>query len=856
METKNKVLICFALCFVILLVGLVIPAAVAVGVWVALKPQPEFSISIRSTLPSGQAFSNGFIVLEFSLPSGVNLQESVVIYLDGIGRFSFKTFPWNLQIPTQGLADGNHTVSIVAISQGNRRGYGEIIILVDDPKLILVSLDYPRETYPGTTLTITAEISGNASHFVANFTSLLGQTTLSTSNIQNGAILTVSISIPANLTVEERVYSIPLVVYSTDGRTLMVPGIEIFFQAGQTSPFTIEEGIIDKRSFPTDNTTESTLNFTLPPNFEVSITIGQSVEIPIEVGNSNVSEVLVGFEGYGQHFIIPVTSLQNQNTNSNQRRSTRQANSANEMLIVVIELPPGSISAGNTIVIEIRLRSSVGGLGPIQSFQCVTSSSQTGTLHVRLTWYTDVDMDLHVVDPNNEEIYYSHRTSYGQPGFLDLDSNADCNLDYIEIENIYYTLAISGEYTVRIDLWNSCSVTGQINFDVLVSGCGISRNVIGSFSHTEADAGGLGSGREVLVFNANCDRYIVDGTVSYRTPLTGKNPLGSIVRVVDDEGNIHGTSQVVRDPSNLNRGVFSVSYEPNDVNAAVHVEFLSSNNRINVVDHSGNTHVYRASESIIPYSNPTAFIDVVILLIDGSGAFHIMVTLTRMLPTYLAYGGLTTDYPRVANWELEKYALGQVSPGSYFSPSTGTISIGGFHMNPDEFDDSVMLHEFGHLILDRTGAVITGGGYHDGSPISPNFAFSEGYATYLGQRLLGNLKYCDGTWCLDLADLSKFTLGTQNGRSSGDISEHVVASAAFKLDFNIGLGTLMTQSLTDPNKLLEESNYNRLGSTSAVDFADMVSIVVCPLGASKKSMSADLLNEYELPWIAEACFCV
>ena len=634
METKNKVLICFALCFFLLLVELVIAAAVAVGVWVALNPQQEFSISIRSTLPSGQAFSNGFIVLEFSLPSGINLQESVIIYLNGIEKFSFTTFPRNLQIPTQGLADGSHTVSIVAISQGNRRGYGEIIILVEDPKLMLVSFDYPRETYPGTTLTITVEISGNASHFVANFTLLLGQTTLSTSTIQSGAFLTVSISIPANLAVEERVYSIPLVVYSTDGSTLMVQGIEIFFQAGQTNPFTIEEGIIDMRSFPTDNTTDSTLNFTLPPNFEVSITTGQSVEIPIEVGNSNVSEVLVGFERYGQHFIIPVISLQNQNTNSNQRRSTRQANSANEMLIVVIELPPGSISAGDTFVIEIRLRSSVGGLGPIQSFQCVTSYSQTGTLHVRLTWDTAVDMDLHVVDPNHEEIYYGHITSTGQPGFLDLDSNAACNLDYIEIENIYYTLAISGEYTVRIDLWDSCSVTGQINFDVLVNGCGISRNVNGSFSHTEADRGRLGSGREVLVFNATCHKYIVDGTVSYRTLLTGKNPLGSIVQVVDDEGNVHGTSQVERDSSNSNRGVFSVSYEPNDVNAAVHVEFLSSNNRINVVDHSGNTHVYRVSESIIPYSNSTAFIDVTILLIDGSGAFHIMVTLTRMyLPT-------------------------------------------------------------------------------------------------------------------------------------------------------------------------------------------------------------------------------
>ena len=852
METKNKVLICFALCFVLLLVGLVIAAAVAVGVWVALNPQPEFSISINSTLPSGQAFSNGFIVLEFSLPSGINLQESVIIYLDGIERFSFTTFPRNLQIPTQGLADGNHTVSIVAISQGNRRGYGEIIILVEDPKLILVSLDYPRETYPGTTLTITAEISGTPSHFVANFTSLLGQTTLSTSNIQTGPILTVSISIPANLAVEERVYSIPLVVYSTDGSILMVPGIEIFFQAGQTSPFTIEEGIIDMRSFPTDSTTDSTLNFTLPPNFEVSITTGQSVEIPIEVGNSNVSEVLVGFEGFGQHFIIPVTSLQNQNTNSNQRRSTRQANSANEVLTVVIVLPTGSISGGNTIVIEIRLRSSVGGLGPIQSFQCVTSHSQTGTLHVRLTWYTDVDMDLHVVDPNDEELFYSHRTSTGQPGFLDLDSNAGCSLDYIEIENVYYSLAISGEYTVRIDLWSSCSVTGQINFDVLVDGCGISRNVNGSFNHTEADGGSSGSGREVLVFNVTCHTNIVDGTVSYRTLLTGNNPLGSIVRVVDDEGNVHGTSQVVRDPGNSNRGVFSVSYEPNDVNATVHVEFLSSNNRINVVDHSGNTHVYRVSESIIPYSNSTAFIDVVILLSDGSGAFHIMVTLTRMLPTYLAYGGLTTDYPFTAVWGQAEYASGRNYIGSYVDCATKEIHICGHPSNPDELDDTILLYLIAYLALSETEAVLL----CEGCPYtnlytSPCCAFPHGFAIYLGQRVIGNLMYCDGIFCVDLEDLHPSILGTSNDLSSGDISIWVVASAAYRLDAEIGLGAIMAYALQ--NQLLSFPCYSRLGCISAVDFSDMVSQVVCPIASD--TATTDLLEEYQLNWIDEPGFC-
>ena len=231
-----------------------------------------------------------------------------------------------------------------------------------------------------------------------------------------------------------------------------------------------------------------------------------------------------------------------------------------------------------------------------------------------------------------------------------------------------------------------------------------------------------------------------------------------------------------------------------------------------------------------------------------------MVTLTRMLPLYLAYGGKTSDYPRIANWEYGKYAKGTNYPVSYFED--GTISIGGNAMDPDEWDESVMLHEFGHLILDRTGAVITGSGSHDGSPISPNFAFSEGYSTYLGQKVIGSLIYCDG-WCLDLSDLDQLTLGTNtyNDRSSGYISEEVVASAAFRMDSEVGLGNMMTNSLTDPNKLLKESNYDKLGTTSAVDFSDMVSIVVCPLGVTKRNKANELLNEYNLPWLSENNFC-
>ena len=79
---------------------------------------------------------------------------------------------------------------------------------------------------------------------------------------------------------------------------------------------------------------------------------------------------------------------------------------------------------------------------------------------------------------------------------------------------------------------------------------------------------------------------------------------------------------------------------------------------------------------------------------------------------------------------------------------------------------------------------------------------------------------------------------------------------AFQLDDQFSLGALMCQSLTDPNKLQLEANYNRLGTLNAVDFSDMVSIVVCPLDAAQRNPASDLLNDNDLPWIAEENFCV
>ena len=62
-----------------------------------------------------------------------------------------------------------------------------------------VTIDYPRVIYPGLQVIVSIEISGNASHFVANYSSIFGQSTIMNSTIQNGSILIRTIFIPYDL---------------------------------------------------------------------------------------------------------------------------------------------------------------------------------------------------------------------------------------------------------------------------------------------------------------------------------------------------------------------------------------------------------------------------------------------------------------------------------------------------------------------------------------------------------------------------------------------------------------------------------------------------------------------------------
>jgi Ca-activated chloride channel family protein len=81
------------------------------------------------------------------------------------------------------------------------------------------------------------------------------------------------------------------------------------------------------------------------------------------------------------------------------------------------------------------------------------AGAKSGDVQVSLLWNNTNDLDLHVIDPAGEEIYYGHRRSRSL-GELDVDMNV-VDLTTKPVENVYWPLgkAPSGHYRVTVHVY-------------------------------------------------------------------------------------------------------------------------------------------------------------------------------------------------------------------------------------------------------------------------------------------------------------------------------------------------------------------------------------------------------------------
>lgn len=167
--------------------------------------------------------------------------------------------------------------------------------------------------------------------------------------------------------------------------------------------------------------------------------------------------------------------------------------SASLLLAFPQVLPPGAFD------LYFSVTDATGNVGSVAEMTFNALIVGTGDVQVTVTWDTDADVDLHVVDPSGQEIYWAARQSQSG-GELDLDSNAACLVDGVRNENITWGVgaAPQGTYTVRVDYWSSCDAA-ETNYTVLTNNGGDVRIYRGTFSGS-GDTGGAGSGVQISTF--------------------------------------------------------------------------------------------------------------------------------------------------------------------------------------------------------------------------------------------------------------------------------------------------------------------------------------------------------------------
>jgi hypothetical protein len=153
------------------------------------------------------------------------------------------------------------------------------------------------------------------------------------------------------------------------------------------------------------------------------------------------SGVLLAIQGDAGYWVVPAGGPDPQQ--SNQLKNQIPVNFSPA-------LPSGSLP------LLVQATTPDGAAGPAFVIPLQASAAVQAGLSFTLTWDTEADLDLHVVDPLGNEIYWDHIAADG--GLLDFDSNQSCIIDGVRRESVSWASAPpSGRYQALVDTPSLCS---------------------------------------------------------------------------------------------------------------------------------------------------------------------------------------------------------------------------------------------------------------------------------------------------------------------------------------------------------------------------------------------------------------
>lgn len=162
--------------------------------------------------------------------------------------------------------------------------------------------------------------------------------------------------------------------------------------------------------------------------------------------------------------------------------------------------------------LEVRAVDAQGRFGPpfTVPMEIAAPAKATGELAFTLSWDTEADLDLHVVDPTGTEVWAGNVNSWERPppgtsgdpdgwtkgGLLDADSNAQCVIDGLRRESVAWPSSPPpGHYVVRVETASLClAASARWTVEARVQGEVVGRSSGASTPESTRFPHGLGAG--------------------------------------------------------------------------------------------------------------------------------------------------------------------------------------------------------------------------------------------------------------------------------------------------------------------------------------------------------------------------
>ncbi len=754
---------------------------------------------VRIVSPDDKAVLSGLanVKVEISIPEEATSYE---VGFDGDTMTQFDEVTGKLRLNTNAIENGNKTLRVTVTGESGAQWSDSMDVQIKNATYQLTGYRMNADAYAkGEEIVLTLTYPVPGLQLTADFLKLDDQFSVAgvTTKDLGGGQYELHYVLSSNDSISAGRYEATITATNADNEAVTTP-IDVMLRSAPRLPINIKGAtFVDEPSVPFS--TASAGAPTIQSYSGAGTVIAgtpNNLTVTWAASTSPADRVIVRSPDYSGYYVVPVNDA------------------ANQQATIPLELAESTNSTTTVsrdflklLLATVDASGATGGWTPVTLTKYHTTA--TGTL-VTLWWDNPVDFDLSVTDPLGNTISYSHNQADG--GSLELDSNAMCHLDYMNTERVSWPVGseVSGTYTVSAKIYDACGQSGA-SYHVLVNACGQTQEVQGSFS--ASDVSTASAMRQVATFNVNCSRR-AHGSVMFEQPkpAAGLETRGAAfipIRAITGTGS---SRQVIAESTTAADGSFDFylpDSAPTDYSLEAEASWTPPGHKTPQAQVVGfwNTQVYRYTITASSQDQASASGQIVYInKVSNSGAFNILDSMEKgfaWVSGHFAVADAAKIKALPAHWTMGQNTY---TSGSYYS--SGALYINGVSARSDEFDDSVVSHEFMHHVLESLGATTSAGGEHYFSlRATPSLAWDEGAATAMGQQALGYATYWDvnDKWvaAINLEYRALFSgfdnvrgadLGTDDGKKptpqpsdmTGNVSEILVAAVLWDLMDPIG----------------------------------------------------------------------